>query len=331
MTPLNEWKRRILLWVLIAIFIVIAPLILLNSFGYRLDSALGLVKTGGLYLHSEIPNTSVYINGKYIKDNGAFIRNTFIQKLKPNQNYKIEVYKDGYNGWIKELHVYPGIVSEGHVLMLPEELERTEIFPFFNQEGEGVYSPVPGFTKVSRTIDGRIIPENSDYIDAVVLFEEENPYEVKQPEVIESENILDEEPELPEYYVELGIEDPDSLENLIETNDEITWLQNGDIVLYWIDDEKSIPYYYCGGEKERICNEQIVLDWKNEIIYFDYLPGRDDVWVVLINDGIYAVEVDPRSERNIQEIYLGSNLDFRVDNSGNLIVKDNGAYFEVDL
>lgn len=333
MQPLNKWKRRILLIALLIIFLVLTPWILMNSFGYRFDDSFKVLKTGGLYLHSEIPNTSVYINGKYIKDNGALIRNVFIQKLKPNSNYKIEVYRDGFHGWVKELYVYPGLVSEGHVLMLQEEFETREIYPFFNEKGEGVYSPVPGFTKVSKTTKGRIIPENKEYIDIVTLFEKENPYEEKIPEVIESENVLDEEvkPELPEYYAEHGITDPELLDNFIETSDEISWLKDGNIVLYWIDKLESIPYYYCGGTLERICNDEIILDWVNPIKKFAYLPGRGDAWIVLVEDGIYAVEVDPRSQRNIQPIYLGNGLDFEINNSGNLIVKNQGSYFELDL
>lgn len=343
MSPLNKWKRRSLLFTLVILFLILGPWVLLNSFGYRLDDALGIVKTGGVYIHSNIPNASVYINGKYIKDNGALIRNVLVQKLKPNQNYKIDFYKDGYHSWTKELFVYPSLVSEGRVMMLPLELEQREIFPFFDEEGEGKYTPVPGFTKVSRTADGRIIPENSEYIDVVTLFEGENPFEQKPPEVIKSENILEEEKEeLPEYYEELGIEDPEELENLIETSDEISWLQNGNIVLYWTDYIESIPYYYCSpnlknsgealdGIENKICNNEITLDWENRINRFAYYPGRNDVWIVSIWNGIYAVEVDSRSQRNIQPIYMGEGVDFRLDNSGNLIVKDKGAFIEVDL
>ena len=61
------------------------------------------------------------------------------------------------------------------------------------------------------------------------------------------------------------------------------------------------------------------------------MPGRNDVWIVLVQDGIYAVEVDSRSKRNIQPIYLGKDLDFRLDGSGNLIVKDKGSFIELDL
>jgi hypothetical protein len=333
MTPLRNWQRRILLFALIILFLILGPWILLSSFGYKLDDVKGFVKTGGLYIHSEVPNSSLYINGKYVKDNGAIIRNVLVQKLKPNSKYKVEMYRDGYHGWVKELYVYPSLVSEAHVLMLPEEFERREIFPFFDAEGNGVYTPVVGLTKISKTLDGRIIPENEEFINVVTLFEGENPYEEKIPELKTSTSTATTtvEKTLPEHYERLNITDPEDLENLIETTDEISWIHDGNIVLYWIDEMESIPYYYCDGELERICNEEIILDWSNEIKRFAYYPGRNDAWIVLVQDGIYAVEVDPRSQRNIQPIYIGNNLDFRLDGSGNLIVKDRGSYFELDL
>lgn len=333
MKPLNKWKRRSLLFTLVIIFLILGPWIILNSFGYRVDNAFDLVKTGGLYIHSDTTGLDLFINGKYIKNNNALARNLFVQKLKPNTRYKVEVHKEDFHSWVKEIYVYPSIVSEGRIFMLPIEIEKEEVFPFFNEEGEGVNSPIPGFTKVSRTTTGKIIPENKNYIDIVTLFEGENPYEEKVPEVVESKSILDKEEvlELPKHYIELGIEDPEKLDNLIETSDEISWLKDGNIVLYWIDKIDSIPYYYCGGEKERICNNQIILDWSEPIKKFEYFGRRNDVWVVLVNDGIYAVEVDPRSQRNIQPIYLGSNLDFEISGSGKIFVKEKGSYFELDL
>jgi len=332
MTPLTNKKRKILFSVLFVLFIILGPLILLNSFGYKLNETFTFVKTGGLYIHSEVPNTSVYVNGTYIKDNSTFFKNVLIQKLRPNQEYKVEIYRDGFHGWVKNIYVYPGLVSEGYSMMLSERFVQKEIFPFFDKEGEGVNVPITGFTKVQKTSKGQIIPENQNYIDIITLFEGENPYEEKIPEVINSTTIAENKiEELPKSYIELGIKDLDLLDNLIETSNEISWLYNGDIVLYWVDNIETIPYYFCGGIKERICNEEIVLDWDDEIKRFNYFPGRDDVWIVLTNSGIYAVEVDPRGERNIQPIYLGASLDFRLDNAGNLIVKEKGSYIELDL
>ncbi len=333
MKPISKNKRKIILLGMFFVFVILGPWILMLSLGYRLDDAFSFVKTGGIYVHSEISNVSVFVNGKYIKENGNIFRNILIQKLKPNQYYKIEINKDGYQSWIKDIYVYPSLVSEGHILMLPNEFEKREVFPFFDSEGNGVSSPISGFTKIKKTATGRIIPENQEYIDIITLFEDENPYEIKIPELVRSTSTATstKEKDLPDYYEELGIEDPEDLKNLVETSNEISWLQNGNIVLYWIDKNESIPYYYCGGEEDRLCNEEIILDWGDEIKKFEYLPGRNDVWIVLVNNGIYAVEVDSRSQRNIQKIYIGDNLDFEISQNGNLLIKDKGSFFELAL
>jgi hypothetical protein len=315
MKPIGDLKRKIIFTTLLFIFLILVPFILMLSLGYKkLDDALSFTKTGGIYIHSELLDTSVFLNGKYYKNNGILARNTLIQKLKTNQYHKVEVHKEGFQSWIKDIYVYPGLVSEGHVLMLPNILEKKEIFPFFDKDGNGVSSPVVGFTKIQKTKAGRIIPENQEFIDAVTLFEGENPYEIKVPEIVKSTSAgtstIDKD--IPEYYVKLGIKDPEDLDNLIENSDEISWLKNGNIVLYWTDKIENIPYYYCDGKEEKICKDEIVMDWKDSIIKFNYLPGRNDVWVVLVSSGVYAVEVDPRSQRNIQKIYSGENLDFEI-------------------
>jgi hypothetical protein len=333
MTPLNKIKRKILLSSLVILFLILAPWVLMISFGYKIDDVTGLVKTGGLYIHSEIPNSSVYINGEYIKNNNTIFKNVLVQKLKPNQFYKIEINKEGYQSWVKKIYIYPSLVSEGHVLMLPNEFVKREIFPFFDKDGNGIPNPTSSLTKIKKTKSGRIIPENQEYIDAVTLLEGENPYEIKVPELISSTSSATSTKEeiLPNYYIELGIKDPKKLKNLIETSDEISWIKDGDVVLYWINKIESIPYYYCDGEEVRLCDKNIVLDWGDEIKKFKYLPGRNDVWIILVNSGIYAVEVDPRSQRNIQKIYLGDNLDFEISKKGNLLIKDKDSLFELAL
>jgi hypothetical protein len=334
MKTIGDLKRKIIFTTLLLVFLFLVPFILMISLGYKkFDDAFSFTKTGGIYIQSKVLDTSVFLNGEYFKNNSFLTRNTLIQKLKPNQYHKIEVFKDGFQSWIKEIYVYPGLVSEGYVLMLPDIIEKTEIFPFFDKEGNGVSSPIVGFTKIAKTKSGRIIPENQKYIDVVTLFEGENPYEVKVPEIIKSTGAgtTTDEKNLPEHYVKLGINDPEDLFNLIESSYEISWLENGNITLNWIGKIENIPFYYCDGFEEKICKEDIILDWGDPILKFDYLPGRNDVWIVLVSSGIYAVEVDPRSQRNIQRIYLGENLDFEISENGRILIKDKGSYFELAL
>lgn len=333
MQPLNSIKRKISLLILLLVFLVISPFIILNSFGYKIGDSFSFVKTGGIYIHSDISNTEIFVNGKFIKNGGVLIRNTLIPKLKPNLNYKVEIHKDGFRSWIKEIYVYPSLVSEGRVLMLPNEIEANPVLAFVDEAGVATNTPA---TTTPKTKSGLFIPDNERFIEIETLFEGENPYitVVEDQALIKSKNELATSTtplEIPEHFIELGIEDPDSLENLIETSSEVSWLENGNIQLYWIKNLSSIPYYYCDRDLERGCDIEIDLDWENDIEKFAYFPGRDDVWVVLVKNQLYAVEVDPRSQRNIQLIYEGADLDFVKDDSGNIVVKDGGAFFELEL
>ncbi len=132
------------------------------------------------------------------------------------------------------------------------------------------------------------------------------------------------------FFDELAIKNFEVLPNLIVDGKEVSWLNGGNIILYWTDDFESIPYYYCGGA-ERVCENKITLDWNQDIKKFEYLPGREDIWMVLVSDGIFAVEVDGRTQRNIQKIVEGKNLDFRLTDNDSLIIKEGSKYFEINL
>ena len=57
---------------------------------------------------------------------------------------------------------------------------------------------------------------------------------------------------------------------------------------------------------------------------------RNDVIILAKNSGIYAVEIDQREEQNVQPIYLGSGIDFRIDGT-KLYIKEAGHYFSIRL
>lgn len=326
MNPLTTKQRSRSFLLLVLIFIIIAPLILLYSFGYRLDSSYTLQKTGGVFIHSDIANSSVFIDGKYFKNSGIFIRNTLIQNLTPNKKYKIKVQKNGYQSWIKDMAVYPSIVSEGRVLLLPNKFETREILPYID--------PQFGATTTPPT-KSKIKPTNAEYMDAFELFASSTKKIKKPNTVVASTTVATsvvsvQKSELELFFESIGIEEYETLPNLIVNGKEVSWIENGNITLEWMSDLSTIPYYYCDG-KERKCSKEITLDWQNDILRFAYLPGRNDVWIVLVPDGIYAVEVDGRTARNIQKIYEEKNVDFRLTKNDRLLVKQDKEIFEVTI
>jgi hypothetical protein len=332
------------------IFVILAPIILADSFGYgwgKIEDAFTFVKKGGIYVGSEFSGVEIYIDGEYFKDSGLLIRNTLIQDLTPNQDHDVVAQKEGRHDWRKTLPVYESLVTEARVLMLPLEIETQEIYPFFDalDQGTTTATSTERLVKVDdlpeEILINGYIPTNPQYRDLINLFnEDKNDVYSTSTDLIDEklQTTIDDivsattststpEKDIPEYFVKLGIEDPEELQNLIELNDQVAWIENGDIVINWIDENEKPIYYYCLELED--CRNQIVLDWGSDIIKFDFLPGRFDVFVVLVEDGIYAVEIDDRSQRNIQPIYLGENLDFKIDRN-NIVIKEGLVFNIID-
>jgi hypothetical protein len=326
MKPLTKRQRSTSLIFFGILFIIAAPIIVLYSLGYTLDDTLRFQKTGGIFIHSDIANSSVFVNKDFYKTNGIFIRNTLIQDLVPNKGYVIEIHKEGYQSWIKEIYVYPSIVSEGSVLMLPNTFETREILKYIDKEGIATSTtPIKNQTK----------PNNPEFVAISKLFASSSePVIEKIPTTTSTSTAsssIKQKSKIELFFDSINIEKYDTLKNFTVNGEEVSWIEKGNIKLYWMDDIVSIPYYYCAGEESRVCTNNITLDWQDEIKKFDYLPGRNDVWIVLTQNGISAVEVDGRTTRNIQTIYKGENLDFRLTQTDRLIIKEGSKFFEINL
>lgn len=336
MRPLPNKTRYVSLIALVILFLLVTPILISYSLGYRIydiNDVFTLEKTGGIYVHSNISNTEVYLDGEFIKTNGVLLRNTLIQNLKPEINHYVEVHKDGYQSWVKTLPVYSSLVTEGRVLMIPKEIPEREIYPFLDKDGVGTTTVPTG----TRVVKGKPVPNNDEYKNVMALFEGKDIYATSsQTKVITNLNskgatstTATTTKELPEHFAELGIKDPDSLENLVQNAEEISWLENGNIILNWVGKNVEIPYYYCLEPDN--CNERIVLDWSDEIKKFDFLPGRNDVFLVLVDTGLYAVEADGRSDRNIQQVYTKNIDDFIVGPNNKIFVRDADTFFELTI
>lgn len=142
----------------------------------------------------------------------------------------------------------------------------------------------------------------------------------------------------------------------------------GEVEASWIGGEREIPYYYCienvtasatpvlfgkhvyedmlaeqieSGrastskeatthiEGSRVCRESIRIDRKyQQVSWFDFYPSSTELVLMLLEDGLYVVEVDDRAWQNIQMLYPGRNLAAVLD-GGRIYVRDRGYYVEV--
>lgn len=327
MKPLSRKIRKSMFWGLFLVFLLITPFILAKSFGYkldRIDDILKITQTGGIYIHSNISNARIYIDDKYYENNGLLIRNTLIQKLLPDHQYEIVIQKDGFNDWRKKLNVYPSVVTEARVLMLPQEIQKTPLLDmdYLYDLGFDIDEELLSAEKTKLIADINLANEKALELakqKATTVITDEKP-------IVETE---DPKIKIPDYFARFGVIDPLELKNLIYNNDQVGWIDNDNIIINWTDPKKTIPYYFC--LEWNVCRESIIVDWGDEILAFDYLPGRDDVLIILVKEGLFAVEIDDRSERNIQPIYLGENIEFKKNNIGKIVVSDSGSFYQLEL
>jgi hypothetical protein len=324
MKPMSKKMRSRSLLLMLLVFLILSPIILGYSFGYRfsqLEERFSWVKTGGIYVHSNISNTEVFVNGKFFKNSGLILRNIFIQNLKADEIHDVEMHKIGHHSWFKSLIVREGLVTEARALMLPIQIEKIAIAPFFDEQGLATTTLATSSNSFSK---------NQRYLDLEILFNLATTTDsnIKLATTTLATTTVDaNKKDTPEFFLNLGIEDPENLKNLIVNNYEISWIEKGNIVMYWSGASfNNAPHYFCDFSD---CLEKIELNWFSEITRFAFMPNRNDVWVVLNNEGIWAVEIDDRSERNIQPIYVGENLDFRINTNNRIVVLDAGVFYEL--
>ncbi len=91
----------------------------------------------------------------------------------------------------------------------------------------------------------------------------------------------------------------------------------------WTGEEDSTPSYFC---LEAVCKKKIIIQTSSKVKFFDFFPGRNDLVVVSLNDGIYVSEIDDRSKQNIQAVLVGQNLDFRIKDN-NIYIKKGDTFY----
>ncbi len=117
-------KRRTLLFLACLFsFLVIAPIIVLYSQGYRLDFKNRTVtKTGAFYVKVSPKSCDILINGKLRAKTDFFFGSNLIENLVPGA-YLMEIRKEGYIPWQKSLKVKAMMTTEAkNVILFPQNL-----------------------------------------------------------------------------------------------------------------------------------------------------------------------------------------------------------------
>jgi len=115
-------KTRIVLFLsLLVLFFLVVPLIVFYSQGYRYDfENKKITQTGGLFVKVEPKQVEIYINNELTKKTDFFFGSALVENLLPKK-YKIEVQKEGYLSWGKNLEIKEKEVIEAkNIVLFPE-------------------------------------------------------------------------------------------------------------------------------------------------------------------------------------------------------------------
>ncbi|MFN3188350.1 MAG: hypothetical protein ACK42D_02285 [Candidatus Paceibacteria bacterium] len=119
--PLARSQRKLVFFSLIAIFVVAVPAFVFHAIGYRYDffnPTGSIISTGALYVTVPVTSAQIYVNERAVRDARTFRRASYIQYLLPGM-HRVHVSSDGLHTWVKELPVYPHIVTEAEAFLLP--------------------------------------------------------------------------------------------------------------------------------------------------------------------------------------------------------------------
>ncbi|MCX5679653.1 MAG: PEGA domain-containing protein [Candidatus Omnitrophica bacterium] len=137
----DKIMRSIAFYTALAAFFILLPIVLSYALGYKIDyHSLKVYKTGIIHVSSHPAGASVYINGKPYND----LTPMSIEDLKPGI-YKVEVRREGFYPWEREMEVRPNMVTKAdRIILFPvtremKKVATSEIADFAISENGKIY------------------------------------------------------------------------------------------------------------------------------------------------------------------------------------------------
>lgn len=138
--PLSLWRRNIVFGTLLLAFLVALPSFIFYAAGYRFDFSTqtpNLLVTGGFYIAADTLDSVIYINEVPVQNVRTFRSASYIQGLVPGVQ-RVHVQAPGTHTWVKELTVYPQIVTEAEAFNLPLIPQVRLVTPYLTDTNRAV-------------------------------------------------------------------------------------------------------------------------------------------------------------------------------------------------
>lgn len=359
--PLAYRHRKILFIFLLTAFVLSFPVFMFYAAGYRYDffaEEPTITATGGLYIAAEVEDSTIFLNELEVKNARVFRNASYIQGLPSGLN-RVHVQAPNRHTWVKNLSVYPHIVTEAESFNLP------------------LVPQIRPVTRYQTTFDEAVIFANATNTPDVSFASSSIPFYVSTSTATSTYSSSQEFSLLNNLFVEqasttrarlaneakFGFSTSTIVENNIATTtvvrDNLRLYQDGeDIFVQIIDENKKVPHYFCENEfdlslnsresglvleKDEVmsenslgqisgqtlkCRSQVKIDRKWQKVHsFDFFPENEDLVLMNLDEGVYVVEIDDRSWQNVQLLYPGKDLSMLVY-GGRIFIKDKDLIVE---
>lgn len=312
---LTKRKRRILFWLSGIFFIILLAPVFLYSFGYGVGPGFKIQRTGGIAISTSSSNALVSVGPFRKKKTSLISQNAIIKNLVPGK-YNVEVKKEGFWEWKRELTVISEKVTQREALLIPLELKgeilgtTSPIYPqtylkkntLYTRGKDGkekiLFSSVKKFWELSAS---------GDYL---VLGEDSNFYRNKKLETILATSTL-----------EILRVSKNSLFSYNES-EIISWNSSA-IELFWVGKEDEIPLWMDKKIYKSFISSQNIKDVRN-------YPGQPNYLIASIENGIWALEKES-PKNNMTPLYKGKNPKIISIENKNLIIFDDNNYIKIEL
>ncbi len=362
--PLAFWQRKLIFILLLLAFLLSLPVFMFYATGYRYDffsDSPSITATGGLYVSAEAIESAIYVDETEVTNARIFRNASYIQGLTPGL-HRVHVQSPTRHTWVKNLSVYPHIVTEAEAFNLPLVPQVRPITEYQTAGGEAVFFVattstlvLPGASStvsfvLSTSTATTSLRLNQEYALVKDLFIEQASTTAKMQKKEQSFSFA---------TTTVDIATEVATTTVIRNN--LALVQEGEeVVVHALGTGRQIPYYFCttpveleGGLKSeaagelvpneilfedtlielsnntRECRTKITIDrkWK-KVVDFNFLPKNENLVLLGLEDGVYLVEIDDRSWQNAQLLYPGTALRMLVY-SGGIFIKDGTTYLEV--
>lgn len=365
--PLARWHRKLIFILLVCAFLFSMPVFMFYATGYRYDffsKSPSITVTGGMYVAVDALDGAIFVDETEVKNARDFRNASYINGVTPGL-HRLHVQAPRLYTWVKELSVYPHLVTEAESFNLPLVPQIRPVTQYETVDGAAIFvvkgtssvpfildfasSSIPFFSTTTKATSTFSV--NQEYALLKSLFEEKASSTKKR--------LVDEEAF---GFATSTKEDNISSTSTVTKNNITLYKAGEEVFAKAIGTGKQIPHYYCTSELTHssstdlgkdlqtvleeqgetvltnklnelsatglTCRTDIRIDrkWQN-VIDFTFYPGNEDLILMHLEEGIYVVEIDDRAWQNTQVLYPGKNLMMLVEGNS-IFIKDGSLILE---